>query len=197
MKVVGVGCGPGMLTEVAITAIRHADVIYGSERAIERAEAFIPAGCAVHVIADYKALRSLPDTAVVLSTGDPMLAGLGYLEGEIISGISSYQYACAKLHIPMTKTVIVNAHAKDHEQAIQDILFEVKRGKIAFVIADPAFDVASLAKQLHDEELDCRIAVCEQLGHLDESIRIGDTCAPPLPLSSLFVLLVGDFYLVI
>lgn len=193
MKVVGVGCGPGMLTEAAIFAIQHADVIYGSDRAIERAEAFIPAGCAVHVIADYKALKSLPDTAVVLSTGDPMLAGLGYLGGEIISGISSYQYACAKLHIPMTKTAIVNAHAKDHEQAIEDILFEVKRGKIAFVIADPEFDVASLAKQLHNEELDCRIAVCEKLGYPDERIVLGDVDTPPVPVSDLFVLMAGNF----
>lgn len=191
MKVVGVGCGPGMLTEAAIAAIRDAKEIYGSERAIDRVTAYIRTDCPVHVITDYKALRSLPDTAVVLSTGDPMLAGLGYLGGDVISGISSYQYACAKLVVPMTKTVIVNAHAKDHEQAIEDIIFEIRRGKTAFVIADPAFDVASLAKHLHEEQLDCRIAVCERLGYPDESIRIGDVHAPPLPSSSLFVVLVG------
>ncbi len=192
MKVVGVGCGPGMLTEAAIMAVQNADVIYGSERAIARAMAFIPSSCAVHVIADYRALRGVPETAVVLSTGDPMLAGLGYLGGEIISGISSYQYACAKLHVPMTKTVIINAHAKDHDQAVADIFFEVKRGKIAFVIADPGFNVAALAMQLHEELQDCRIAVCERLGYPDESIRIGDAHDPPLPSSPLFVVFVGD-----
>ena len=191
MKVVGVGCGPGMLTEAAIAAIRDAKEIYGSERAIERAAGQIPADCAVHVITDYKTLRSLPETAVVLSTGDPMLAGLGFLGGDVISGISSYQYACAKLHIPMTKTVIVNAHAKDHEQAITDILFEIHRGKIAFIIADPAFDVAGLAKQLQVENQLCRIAVCERLGYPDESIQIGDVHEPPRPSSSLFVVFAG------
>ena len=191
MKVVGVGCGPGMLTEAAIAAIRDAGQIYGSERAIVRAAAYIRADCPVHAIKDYKALRSLPDTAVVLSTGDPMLAGLGYLGGDVISGISSYQYACAKLGVPMTKTVIVNAHAKDHEQAFEDIIFEIRRGKTAFVIADPVFDVASLVKQLNEEQLDCSIAVCEQLGYPDESIRMGDVHEPPRPSSSLFVVFAG------
>jgi cobalt-precorrin-7 (C5)-methyltransferase len=33
MKIVGVGCGPGMLTEQAAQAIRSARFIYGSSRA--------------------------------------------------------------------------------------------------------------------------------------------------------------------
>ena len=193
MKVVGVGCGPGLLTEAAIAAIRDAEQIYGSERAIERAAGHISPSCAVWVITDYWALRDLPDTAVVLSTGDPMLAGLGYLEGEVISGISSYQYACAKLHIPMTKTAIVNAHAKDHGQAIGEICFEIRRGKTAFVIADPEFAPSVLADALNAHSLQCRIAVCERLGYPDERIALGDTETPPVPVSDLFVLMAGDF----
>lgn len=193
MKVVGVGCGPGMLTEAAIAAIWDAEQIYGSERAIERVAAYIRTDCPVHVIADYKALRRLPDTAVVLSTGDPMLAGLGYLGGEVISGISSYQYACAKLGIPMTKTAIVNAHAKDHEQAIEDIIFEIRRGKTAFVIADPEFAPPVLAEALKAHSLKCRIAVCERLGYPDERIAVGDTDVPPVSGSDLFVLMAGGF----
>lgn len=193
MKVVGVGCGPGMLTQEAIRAIQDANVIYGSERAIERAVTHIRSDCTVHVIVDYKALRTLPDEAVVLSTGDPMLAGLGYLGGEIISGISSYQYACAKLHVPMIKTVIVNAHAKNHEKAIEEICFEIGRGKTAFVIADPGFVPSVLAETLKCRSLYSRIAVCERLGYPDEIISIGDTDVPPVPSSNLFVLMAGDF----
>ncbi|KAF1076388.1 cobalt-precorrin-7 (C(5))-methyltransferase [Methanogenium sp. MK-MG] len=193
MKVVGVGCGPGMLTEAAIAAIEDAELIYGSGSAIERAAAYIRSGCAVRVITDYKALRGLPDTAVVLSTGDPMLAGLGYLGGEIISGISSYQYACAKLGVPMTKTAIINAHAKDHEQAIEEICFEIARGKTAFIIADPAFVPSALADKLRTEFSECRIAVCERLGYPDEIISVGDADTPPVPRSNLFVLMAGRF----
>ncbi|HQA81471.1 MAG TPA: cobalt-precorrin-7 (C(5))-methyltransferase, partial [Methanoregulaceae archaeon] len=39
MKVVGVGCGPGMLTEQAIRAISDATIIFGSKRAIALVEA--------------------------------------------------------------------------------------------------------------------------------------------------------------
>ncbi|MBN1432969.1 MAG: cobalt-precorrin-7 (C(5))-methyltransferase [Methanomicrobiaceae archaeon] len=193
MNIVGVGCGPGMLTEDAISAIENADIIYGSERAIELASAHIRKDCDARIITDYKALRTLPDNAVILSTGDPMLAGLGYLEGEIISGISSYQYACAKLKIPMIKTAIVNAHAKDHEKALEDISFEISREKIVFVIADPEFDILRLAKSLPAESQDCKIAACERLGYPDERIAIGDLNEPPVAESGLFVLFVGMF----
>ena len=193
MKIVGVGCGPGMLTEEAIHTIGGADLIYGSERAIELASAHIKNECDVREIENYKSLRTLPDNAVVLSTGDPMLAGLGYLDGEIISGISSYQYACAKLKIPMTKTTIVNAHAKDHEKAIEEIRFDILRGKIVFVIADPEFSIEELAGRFLIESPDCSIAVCERLGYPDEIISKGDVKNPPSPRTGLFVLFVGDF----
>jgi len=191
MKIVGVGCGPGMLTEDAVSAIENADLIYGSERAIELASGHIKDGCDARIITDYRALHNLPENAVVLSTGDPMLAGLGYLKGGIIPGISSYQYACAKLKIPMTKTAIVNAHAKDHERAGEEILFEISRGKIAFVIAE--FNISMLAKRLAAGSPDCRIAVCERLGYPDERVSTGDVNDPPAAVSGLFVLFAGNF----
>ncbi|WP_048150972.1 cobalt-precorrin-7 (C(5))-methyltransferase [Methanolacinia paynteri] len=193
MKIVGVGCGPGMLTEEAISAIESADLIYGSERALELASAHIGKECDARIISDYKSLRTLPDNAVILSTGDPMLAGLGYLDGEIVSGISSYQYACAKLKIPMTKTTIVNAHAKDHEKAFDEICFDISRGKIVFIIADPEFSTEKLAERLLVGSPDCKIAVCERLGYPDENIQKGDVRNPPSPRTGLFVLFVGDF----
>lgn len=193
MKIVGVGCGPEMLSEEAVSAIAGADLIYGSKRAIELASGHIREECEARVITDYKGLKFLPENAVVLSTGDPMLAGLGYLNGEIIPGISSYQYACARLKVQMTKTAIVNAHAKDHEKAAEDILFEISRGKIAFVIADPDFDIGALAEKIPADLSGCRIAVCEQLGYKDERISIGDINNLPEAVSGLFVLFVGIF----
>ena len=193
MKIVGVGCGPGMLTEKAVRVIGNANLIYGSERALELTSAHIGKECDARIITDYKSLRTLPDSAVILSTGDPMLAGLGYLDGEIISGISSYQYACAKLKIPMTKTTIVNAHAKDHGKAFDEICFDVSRKKIVFIIADPEFSTERLAERLEKESPNCSIAVCERLGYPDEIIQKGDVRNPPSPRSGLFVLFVGFF----
>ena len=105
----------------------------------------------MHKITGYKHLRSLPDDAVVLSTGDPMLAGLGYLGGEVIPGISSMQVAFARLGISLVKSAVVTAHGKDHAAAIADAALEVSRGRVVFLIADPAFWVPDLAAALPPE----------------------------------------------
>lgn len=190
MMIVGVGCGPGMLTGEAARAVADARLVYGSARAIALARPHIRAGCEVHEIEDYRALRSLPADAVVLSTGDPMLAGLGYLGGEVIPGISSMQIAFARLGVSLVRGVVVNAHGKDHVAAIGDAADEIARGKVVFLIADPAFSVRDLAAALPEKT---RIAVCEDLGYPEERIAVGTGEEPPVPVSGLFVVVAGRF----
>lgn len=193
MKIVGVGCGPGMLTEKAIEAITSAKEIWGSRRAIEMAQSHIPISASVHDIRDYKGLKDLPHDAVVLSTGDPMLAGLGYLNGEVISGISSLQYASAKLGFRLTDTVVVDAHGKDHAHAMKRAEEEVERGYIVFVLPDPDFDIVEFADMLRTRCGKIKIAVCENLGYPDESLIEGDSEDPPEAKTGLFVLVAGDY----
>ncbi|MFA7561821.1 MAG: cobalt-precorrin-7 (C(5))-methyltransferase [Methanoculleus sp.] len=190
MKIVGVGCGPGMLTVEAATTIAGASLIYGSTRAIELVRDVIPPGCETHEIADYRSLRSLPDHAVVLSTGDPMLAGLGYLPGEVVPGISSLQVAFARLKIPLTRAAIVSAHGKDHGRAVAEAREEFVRGKVIFLVADPAFDLGVLAADLPPGT---RIAVCEDLGYPEERIAAGTAAEPPVPGGGLYVVVAGEF----
>ncbi|WP_281768734.1 cobalt-precorrin-7 (C(5))-methyltransferase [Methanoculleus bourgensis] len=190
MKVVGVGCGPGMLTAEAAAVISGATLMYGSPRAIALARAAIRPGCEVHEIEDYRALRSLPAGAVVLSTGDPMLAGLGYLPGEVVPGISSLQVAFARLKIPLVRAAVVSAHGKDHARAVADAREEVLRGRVVFLIADPAFDVGALAAAL---PLETRVAVCEDLGYPEERIAVGTGAEPPAVRGDLFVVVAGEF----
>jgi len=190
MKIVGVGCGPGMLTVEAARIIAGASLIYGSARAIALARDAIPLGSEVHEIADYRSLRSLPRHAVVLSTGDPMLAGLGYLPGDVVPGISSLQVAFARLKIPLARTAVVSAHGKDHDRAIADAREEVVRGKVVFLIADPAFEVGALAAALPPG---ARFAVCEDLGYPEERIAVGTAAQPPVPRGALFVVVAGEF----
>ena len=190
MKIVGVGCGPGMLTVEAARIIAGASLIYGSARAIALARDAIPPGSEVHEIADYRSLRSLPHHAVVLSTGDPMLAGLGYLPGDVVPGISSLQVAFARLKIPLAKATVVSAHGKDHDRAIADAREEVVRGKVVFLITDPAFNVGALAAALPPG---ARLAVCEDLGYPAERIAVGTAAQPPVPRGALFVVVAGEF----
>ncbi|MFA5311783.1 MAG: cobalt-precorrin-7 (C(5))-methyltransferase [Methanomassiliicoccales archaeon] len=194
MIVVGVGCGPGMLTEDAIVHIRMAKVVYGSERALDLAVAYISPMCEVHHIEDYSNLANLPDDAVLLSTGDPMLAGLGHLGKKVVPGISSMQYAFSRLRIPLTRAVVVDAHGKDERSARLEILDELSRGKVPFVLTEPGFDLAALSRMIVDKGIGCKIALCENLGYSDESISIGDAENPPSISSKLYslVLMSGD-----
>ncbi|RQD82522.1 MAG: cobalt-precorrin-7 (C(5))-methyltransferase [Methanocalculus sp. MSAO_Arc2] len=188
MKVIGVGCGDGMLTEEGIVAIRAARRIYGSSRAIGRAKAHIHPDCSVSVITDYTALGSLPEDTVILSTGDPLLAGLGYPGGEIICGISSLQVAFARVGIPWSTVSVVDAHGRDHEEAIGDAVIDCERKRPVFIIADPKFPVHALAGALRGME--CMIYVCQDLGEPDERIITGTPDNPPVPDSKLFCCIV-------
>ena len=191
MKVVGVGCGPGMLTEQAIAAISRATVILGSKRAIALARAYIPEGCRVEEMTTFRPDLPIPGDAVVLSTGDPQLAGLGYLGGEIVPGISSLQVAAARLAIPLERISVVVAHGKEHDRALAEVSAEVDLGKIVFIIADPKFSIAALAGALAESGNEISVAVCEDLGYPGERVMIGPLTGPPVPVSRLFSVLVG------
>jgi cobalt-precorrin-7 (C5)-methyltransferase len=189
MIVVGVGCGPGMMTVDAITRLRSASKIYGSERAIELARSFIPSDCQVKMIRDYSKLNELPDDAVLLSTGDPMLAGLGRLGEEVVPGISSMQCAFSRLRLPMTRAVVVDAHGKDQEAAMREMLEEVERGRTPFVLTGPDFDISGLARMMVDANVECTMIILENLGYRDEIISFGDARHPPSAVSRLFSLI--------
>ena len=193
MKIIGVGCGPGLLTEQAIKELKRARFAYGSERAIGLARPYLPGNCTVRSIDDYKKLPVLPDDAVILSTGDPMLAGLGYLRGEVIAGISSLHVAAARLHIPLSRIAVVVAHGRGHEQGMQDTIGEIQQKKIVVLLADPKFDVSELYNRLSLLSLPVQVAVCENLAYPDERIIVGDISSPPHPESGLYSLVIGDF----
>ena len=193
MKIIGVGCGPGMLTEQAIREISRARIIFGSHRSIELARSHISCECVVKTIDDFKNLKNLHKDTVILSTGDPMLAGLGYLSGDVIPGISSLQVAAARLHIPISRVSVVVAHGKGHEKGMQDTIEEIKRGKIVFLLADPKFSVQELYTRLTLLSLPLNVALCENLGYPEEHIQIRDIRSPPLPSEALYSLVIGNF----
>ena len=193
MKIIGVGCGPGLITEQAIRELKKARIVYGSERAIELARPYLISTCSVKSIDDFKTLSRLPKESIILSTGDPMLAGLGYLPGEVIPGISSLQVATARLHIPLARVSVVVAHGRGHEKGMADTITEVKRGKIVFLLADPKFDVEELYRRLLGIGEPLQVAVCENLGYPDERIVVGNIQCPPRTSTALYSLVIGEF----
>lgn len=166
-----------MLTLEAIRTISEALLIYGSQRAIDLVAEHIPPGCTVRVIENYRKLRELPAEAVVLSTGDPMLSGLGYLEGRVVPGISSLQVACARLKISQLDVVPVTVHGRALKP--EKVAFELCRGKCVFLITDEATDLAGLCQILESQGISRSVTVLTDLGYPQERITVGRTGAPP------------------
>jgi cobalt-precorrin-7 (C5)-methyltransferase len=180
MIIIGVGAGPNMLTEEAILEISNASLIYGSKRAIDIAEKHINPKCSVNIIEDYKKLRELPEKAVVLSTGDPMLSGLGYLKGKVIPGISSMQIACARLKISQLKMVPITLHGRTANTDLLDRIFsEIKSNRCVFLLTDDSTNLCEICLRLEREGLSKDVAVLTNLGYPEETIDLGRTDEPP------------------
>lgn len=192
MKIVGVGAGPGMLTGEAISAIENAKIIFGSKRAIELAKNHIR--CTAYEISDYS-LESIPENAVVLSTGDPMLSGLGKFakEGDqIIPGISSMQLACAKLGICIDTLAIITAHSGDSDYVKKRLVDELRQGKNVFILPGTDFGVNEITGLLKSESISCNISVCELLGYLGERIFTGTVEKPHHNESGMYCVLISS-----
>jgi cobalt-precorrin-7 (C5)-methyltransferase len=193
MIVIGVGCGPGMMTEEAIRELAKARTVCGSKRSMELARKHLRKGAKVIPVDDYAALGEVPANAVLLSTGDPMLAGLGRRAQKVITGVSSMQAAYARLGAPLENTVIMSAQGKYHPMALRNAVGEVQRGRNVFLLVDPTFSVRELADKLAISNPECRIAVCERLGYPDERVQVGTALDPPEAKTGLFVVVVGEW----
>ncbi len=193
MKIIGVGIGPGMLSAEAAENIRQAEVVYGSPRAIELAAEYI--NCKVEQIKDYSRIHELPDNAVILSTGDPNLSGLGKYAGVddiVIPGISSVQVACARLHIDQTEVVIITAHGRDPTRAIVKLRSVISLGLTIFLLPAYDFGVDQVAALLLDMKINVPIAILEQLGYPDERVEVGTVEKPPTVKSQLYCIMAGS-----
>lgn len=193
MKIVGVGAGPGLLTKEAILAIENARVLFGSKRAIDLAKEHIT--CKAELLTDYT-LESLPENAVVLSTGDPMLSGLGKYakkNDEIIPGISSLQIACAKLCLEIDRTAVITAHSREIKEVKQQFLIELKNEKNIFILPDKSFGIKEIADFVKNNGFQRNLMVCEKLGYPDERIAIGTTDKPPLAISDMYCVVITSF----
>ena len=191
MKIVGVGAGPGLLTPEAASAIESARIIFGSRRAIELAGEYIK--CEVHEIEDYT-LNSLPRDAVVLSTGDPMLPGLGKFAkpGDIvIPGISSFQLACSYLRLDIELVAVITAHSRNVEAVKTRLITELEDGKNVFLLPDASFGVNEIAAMLEQRGISRRIWVFEELAYPDERICVGTTERPPVAKSGLYCIMIA------
>lgn len=194
MIIVGVGCGPELITMQAAKIIFNAKRVAGSSQALALAEEYIQEGCKVYVLQDYFKLEEFPEDTVVLTTGDPSLVGLKAKNADLVPGISSMSVAFARLRLPQESVSIVAAQGKFFTtKAVDEIVKEVKRGKTVFALADPNFDISQLTSKLKEKQVDCKIALLENLGYDNEKVTVGSVDDPPSNESSLFSLVLGKW----
>jgi cobalt-precorrin-7 (C5)-methyltransferase len=191
MKIVGVGAGPEMLTEEAIKAIEGANVVYGSARAIELAKAHIRGE--VRVLTNFDAFEDNEDVCI-LSTGDPMLSGLGKKapnDAEIISGISSLQLACARQKVDIADTLVVTTHGRNPTESKDELKRMFTLGRMLFVLPDPSFDLGKICTFLDACGYKGDVVLFEDLGYERERITVGSIQTPPERTSALFCALIS------
>ena len=168
--IVGVGPSKGYMTEKAVEEIQKADVVYGSKRAFEIAKKYIRGNFVEIKRFSEDVYRAIEKEGrrkrvVVLSTGDPMVVGLGKrIKGNVIPGISSIQLALAKLGVDLTEVVVIDGHAKD---CIEEVRKAFEIGRYALILADSRFNIEKLRDFAN-------VIVLENLGYENE--RICEDC---------------------
>jgi len=183
MKVVGVGPAPGHLTEKAIEEIKNARIVYGSKRALEIAKRYIQ-GKKI-VLTNFRGIKSREE-GIILSTGDPMVSGLGYMGDEIIPGISSVQLVCARLKVDLCECVVIDAHGKELNSVGEDLKKTIEMRRYAIILGDDKFSLKNLKTIIGDRY--CWI--CENLGYRDERVTYCKISDSPEIKSSLVVVVV-------
>ncbi len=179
-----------MLTQEAIEAIEAAKMIYGSPRALALASEHIKVTPTVLEKYDL----DVEDDACILSTGDPMLSGLGKKAprgSQVIAGISSLQLACARETVDIEDVITVNAHGKDVDLAKRSLENALCFERAIFIVADSRFDVKDICAHLNKKGYDGDVALLEDLGYKEERVTHGRISSPPVRRSSLFCVLLS------
>jgi len=182
-----------MLTQEAIEAIECARVVYGSSRALAIARDYIKVEPIVLKSYDL----DVEEDACILSTGDPMLSGLGKKAprgSQVIPGISSLQLACAREMIDIADVIIIETHGKDADQAKKVLETGLRAKNVIFVVADSSFDLDDICDHFAGAGYDGDVILLEDLGYKTERIARGTVSYPPARRSPLFCILLRDIH---
>lgn len=178
-KVYVIGCGmgnPGTLTQDAWKALEASRLIVGSQRLLDGMSQLTARKLAL-VASDAiaRALHEAPEVvASVVMSGDVGLYSgatslyplIDDLDVEVIPGISSLQYLCAKLHTSWQDVCIVSAHGRAHN-AVGAVQSHAK----TFLLTGGRSGVDGLCAQLVARGLgSVRVCVGERLSYPDERI---------------------------
>lgn len=165
-------------------------MLYGSKRAIELAKAYIRGEA--RLLTNFDTFED-NEHVCILSTGDPMLSGLGKKapdNAEIISGISSLQLACARQKVNIADVTVVTTHGRNLSESKDKLksIFAFRRK--LFVLPDPGFDLSEICTFLDTCGYKGDVVLFEGLGYENERITYGSLQSPPDRASDLFCVMI-------
>ena len=178
--IVGIGMGnPDTLTVGAKRAIENSDLLIGATRLLE---SFDYVTCEkLDLIKPSDIVEALANAACdqvsILMSGDvgfysgatALYDKLGDYEIEVIPGISSLVYFCAKLHTTWQDATLVSAHGREH-----DAVGAIQSSAKTFCITGGKTKVDDICRSLVERGLgDVRVAAGERLSYDNERIVEG------------------------
>ena len=183
LKVAVVGIGPGrreQMTLEVLNAISHADCVIGARRMLEAVvEGNQPCQDAIapQAISDFiHSHREYGSFAVVMSGDVGFFSGTRKLlpllddcSVQVLPGLSSFQYLCARLHTSYEDVVTVSVHGRD-----QSILPPIRRHHRVFTLLGGDNGAGRLCQELVEAGLgQVKVSVGEELSYPDEKITVG------------------------
>jgi len=185
-RIIVVGAGPGSpeyVTLAAKRAVRQADVVVGSERALRlfrnnmRGEALpLTAHNFKQTLEQAVKKAEQGKSVAVVSTGDPGFAGLlrpvlevvgeRNVEVKVVPGVSAIQACAARALVSWENTVLLSFHDGVSEAGKKQLLTAVRAGKQVMLLPDPkAFTLKEIAKFLTGEGVNknTEVVLCEDL----------------------------------
>ena len=182
--IVGIGMGnPDTLTVGAKRAIEGSGLLIGAKRLLEpfahvecEKLQLIKSADIVEALASARADARCEQASVLMSGDVGFYSGATALYGkladfdvEVIPGISSLVYFCAKLRTPWQDATLVSAHGREHD-AVGAIQSHAK----TFCITGGKTKVEDICRDLEKRGLgDVRVAAGERLSYPDERIVEG------------------------
>ena len=176
--IVGIGPGnPKYIIPLAVETMEKADIVIGFERAIGSIDEVNAKKIIVKTldnIMNFIRANKEKDIAIVAS-GDPCFYGIvSYIkynfEGkiEIIPGISSFQYLMCKIQKPWQNAYLGSMHGRQEE-----FISITREYKTSVWLTDKSNSPQVLCKRLHENNINARIYVGEELSYEDERITTG------------------------
>lgn len=188
----GIGCGSHLqMTEEVKYAIKEANYLFGAERMIEnidttaekypyyRKDEILP------ILEKINSENAYSKKVVVLFSGDTgfysgaanisdALLELGYVDVNILPGISSVSCLASKVGTSYSESNIVTTHGVREEKWLPEIIHSSRYNKKTFFITSGPDDINSIGKALLSLDLqpgDISIILGYQLSYPDEDVR--------------------------